>query len=84
VYFRGISGLHWSAFILLRRLKLGHISYHVRTLHHGGEQESISKFLIGKQFHVKLRILSIESRIVLNKDWECVNLRRVRTCLWVE
>jgi len=36
----------------------------------GVNKESISKFLIGNQFHVKLRILSpYSNRIYLNKDY---------------
>ena len=36
----------------------------------GVNKESISKFLIGNQFHVKLRILSpCSNRIYLNKDY---------------
>ena len=43
----------------------------------GVSKESISKFLIGNRFHVKLRILSPYSIICLNKDWECVISREI-------
>ena len=41
----------------------------------GVTKESITKFLIGNRFHVKLRILSpYSNRYYLNKDWGCVIL----------
>ena len=53
----------------------------------GVSKESISKFLIGNRFHVKLRILSLYSNrfclnkvwewFYLNKDWGCVILREI-------
>jgi len=44
----------------------------------GVSKESISKFLIGNRFHVKLRILSPYS----NRIWGCVILLRMRKFTW--
>ena len=45
----------------------------------GVSKESISKFLIGNRFHVKLRNLSPYSNRIFffNKDWGCVILREI-------
>jgi len=44
----------------------------------GVSKESISKFLIGNRFHVKLRILSPYSlNNSLNKDWGCVIIHEI-------
>ena len=43
----------------------------------GVSKESISKFLIGNRFHVKLRIFSPESFACNFQDWGCVILREI-------
>ena len=83
VCFRGISRLP-SAFVFLRWFKLAHISIQVQYVLStmGVRKESISKFLIGNRFHVKLRILSpYSNRVYLN------NLREIdfllKICWWI-
>jgi len=55
--FRGISRLG-SAFIFLQWFKLAHICIQVTSLHKWKKQGINHKFLIGKRFHVTLRIVS--------------------------
>ena len=70
-----------SSFCDDSNLRISLFKYVLSTM--GVSKESISEFLIGNRFHVKLRILSPYSiraysiRSLFYKDWGCVILREI-------